>query len=97
MKPSKLDLIASFTHHTDLVRSVRGLGKDRIVSISADNTLQCWSWESGDATTNKLQSIAGLLRIYCLLSIHSTVRGSLAAYMIAMESFVVRFLFNLKF
>ena len=59
MKPAKLDVVASFTHHTALVRGVRGMGGDKIVSISADNTVQCWSWEGGDATTTKLQSIAG--------------------------------------
>lgn len=60
MKPSKLGIITSFTHHTALVRSVRGMSGNSVVSISADNTVQSWSWERGAVTTTKLQSIADI-------------------------------------
>ncbi|KAL5255924.1 hypothetical protein ACHWQZ_G011221 [Mnemiopsis leidyi] len=60
MKPSKLDIIASFTHHTDLVRTVRGMSGNKIVSISADNTIQCWSWQSGSSTSTSSNGIADI-------------------------------------
>ena len=63
MRPSKLDIIASFTHHTALVKSVRGMSGDKIVSISTDNTVQSWSWQSGSSTSTSSNSIAGLLDI----------------------------------
>lgn len=61
MKPRKLDVVARFTHHTDLVRGVRGMSENQVLSISTDNTVQCWSWDQGPAHSSKLLSIAGFI------------------------------------